>query len=110
MIFLSAAEPGVTVNVFGADFHLEPIVFPDVDIGQILAMENELAKRILQRGDGKIQKIDFDSERLPGFPARLDPGGEIPAGYGSNWHLDLEPRAPVSVQPSSWGGIKALYR
>jgi hypothetical protein len=37
-------------------------------------------------------------------------GGEIPAGYGSRWNLDLAPRSAVGVEPESWGQIKALYR
>jgi hypothetical protein len=36
--------------------------------------------------------------------------GELPAGYGSRWSIELTPRAPVGTESSTWGGIKALYR
>lgn len=37
-------------------------------------------------------------------------GDEIPVGYGAHWNLELAPLEPVSVEPSSWTSVKALYR
>ncbi|MEZ5066505.1 MAG: hypothetical protein R3B81_17385 [bacterium] len=37
-------------------------------------------------------------------------GGGVPIGYGASWNVELTPAHPVSVQATSWGGIKSLYR
>ncbi|NNE42585.1 MAG: hypothetical protein HKN12_00115 [Gemmatimonadetes bacterium] len=45
----------------------------------------------------------FDSAVSPHGPA-------VPPGYGAHWSVELSPVAPVGVQDSSWGSLKALYR
>jgi len=37
-------------------------------------------------------------------------GPQIPEGYGAHWTMELTPRQAVSVERTTWGGIKALYR
>jgi hypothetical protein len=71
MIFIAAREPNVFLRVYGAEFHLEPLTYPDIDLSHILAVESELGRRILERNDGKVNRIRFDAQKLPGFPKPL---------------------------------------
>ncbi|RJQ51104.1 MAG: hypothetical protein C4530_20730 [Desulfobacteraceae bacterium] len=80
MIFLAATEPNVDLTVYDAKFILQPLTYPEINTDHILAMENEMGRRILQRSDGKLKKIHFDAQRLPGFPKPLTPGMRVPPG------------------------------
>ncbi len=80
MIFLSATEPNVSLSVYGTDFTLAPIEYPEVNIANILAMENPLAKRILDLNKTKIHRLVFEADRLPGFPKLLPALNEVPPG------------------------------
>lgn len=80
MIFLSAIEPNVVLTVYDAHFHLQPLTYPEVKLDHILVMEDEMGKRILQRDQGKLQKISFNTQRLPGFPRCLNQQNHIPDG------------------------------
>ena len=77
MIFLSATSPNVALSVYGADFSLSPIGYPDVDVSQILAVENPLGRRILRENSTNIQRIKFEAHRLPGYPAPLPPLDQV---------------------------------
>ncbi|MBW1802378.1 MAG: hypothetical protein JRJ85_16820 [Deltaproteobacteria bacterium] len=58
-----------------------PISYPEVDINQILVVEDELGRRILQKNEnGKLQRISFEAQRLPGFPRPLLSSPQIQRG------------------------------
>lgn len=80
MIYLSATEPNVIVTAYETSFTLEPITPPEVNVDHILGMENALGDRILKRNNGKIQKIHFEADRIPGFPKRLLNPSCVPNG------------------------------
>lgn len=42
--------------------------------------------------------------------AAVSTEGEVPAGYGSQWNLELAPSRPVHITPGTWTTIKGLYR
>jgi hypothetical protein len=77
MIFLSAAEPNLFVRVHGAEFSMEPIKLPEVDTTHIIAMEGALAKRVLAGNDGRLHRISFETEKLPGFPKPFSMGSHV---------------------------------
>ena len=77
MLFLTAAEQ-CPLTVYGESFSLMPISYPEVDINQILVVEDELGRRILQKNEnGKLNRISFDAHRIPGFPRPLLSSSQI---------------------------------
>ena len=69
MIFFSAALPNVGVNVYGAEYLLNPLTYPEIDTEQILIAEDALASRLLKNNSGnRLQQISFEVEKLPDFP------------------------------------------
>ncbi|MEW6667475.1 MAG: glycosyltransferase family 9 protein [Thermodesulfobacteriota bacterium] len=70
MIFLAAVKP-CNLKVYGTEFTLEPLSYPQVNPRHILVMEPELGRRILERDRERLQPITFDAQRLPGFPMPL---------------------------------------
>jgi len=79
VIFLTATEPNVYVKVYGADHILSPIKYPEINVSDILVVEGALGRRILERNNGKLNKIVFDTHLLPGFPLALPPWDQVPA-------------------------------
>jgi hypothetical protein len=54
---------------------------------------------------------DLGALRIWTFRAAVSPyDPTIPPGFGASWSLQLDPAAPVGIEPLTWGGIKALYR
>ena len=79
MIFLCAQAPCI-YRVFGEEYRLEPLAYPHVDLSHILAVEDTLGRRILQKNP-HIHAVDFDTGRIPGFPERLQsPPSGLPRG------------------------------
>jgi len=69
MIFL-CSDISCTLTVFGTRILLEPIAYPNVNLKHILVAENDLGHLIL-RSNRHIKKIEFDYNKLPGFPSPL---------------------------------------
>lgn len=78
MIFLTATEPNVKLNIYGASFYLNPIRYPEVDTTQIIVMEDPLGKQILEsNNDHNIQRISFETSKIDNFPIPLASPHEI---------------------------------
>lgn len=82
MIFLSAAKPNVAIRVYGTEYVLDPITYPEVNTGHILVTEDALGRRILEKnGENRLQRISFEAEKLPDFPKPLSITGDLrPSG------------------------------
>lgn len=80
MIFLAANTSNVFLKAFEASFALEPLTYPKINLSHILVMEDELARRILKRNNGEINRIQFDAQKLPGYPKPLSTFDAVPDG------------------------------
>jgi len=70
MIFFSARKP-LTMTFFGESYALEPLTHPEINPDHILAAPNGLGHSIVNRHRQHLQIIDFEADRIPGFPRRL---------------------------------------
>jgi hypothetical protein len=77
MRFITATKP-TPLTVYNENFSLTPVTYPDVDLTQILVMEKELGRRILDKDDsGILIPVTFETDRIPGFPEALSLSGPI---------------------------------
>ena len=82
-------------------------IVTDLEIREIFGIVTASAQLRFEAGRalGLLQNAEWS------FNAAVSTyGAEIPNGYGSRWTLVLLPRQTVSVETSTWAGIKTLYR
>jgi ADP-heptose:LPS heptosyltransferase/glycosyltransferase involved in cell wall biosynthesis len=75
MRFISA-KSSCKLESYGAEFILNPLSYPDVNINDILAAEYGYVVRTVHECP-HIQEIKFDVNKIPGFPRRIDELSQI---------------------------------